>query len=208
MPNRFVFGNENGAASASASSGGGPTMMYEFKDTTAPLQDHPSRRGHARNRGGGSQGSHSSTYGGSGGGGDDDGTAGSLSYSVASSVTGESTDSSFAEIMRVLESSDNDNNASSKELSHHLKKQQLQQAQHQNITTEQSLSQHRFAFGGDEKSVAADSLAYSAKSSSVASENSLAYSIDAAETYMRSLAADGEASHLSHLQGSALVSAG
>lgn len=152
MPNQYTF--EETA----------PT--YEFKDATAPLTDH-----HRRNK----PRSHSrgNSYG---GGGDDDGT-GSLTYSAASSITGESTDSSFAGIMKVL-----DLQGDSKELASYLKKHVQR---------------------GDEKSCAADSLAYSTKS---ATSDSLAYSVDA-ESYMRSLAADGE-SHMSRLQGTSLLSAG
>lgn len=108
--------------------------------------------------------------------GDDDGT-GSLTYSATSSVTGESTDSSFGDIMKVLE-----NQGDSKELASFLKKH---------------------AHRGDEKSIAADSLAYSAKS---ATSDSLAYSADG-ESHVRSLATDG-GSLVSHLQGTALLSAG
>ena len=131
---------------------------YEFRDSTAPLSD----RRKSRSRG--------NSYG------DDDGT-GSLTYSATSSVTGESTDSSFAGIMKVLETQ-----GDSKELASYLKKHV-----------------HR----GDEKSIANDSLAYSTKS---ATSDSLAYSLDA-DSYMRSLATDG-GSLVSHLQGTALLSAG
>jgi hypothetical protein len=151
MPNQYYFDDA--------------VPTYEFRDVTAPLQDY-SRRG-----GGGKPRSRGNSYG------DDDGT-GSLTYSAASSITGESTDSSFAGIKKVLEL----HGETSKELASYVKKQ------------------HR---AGDE-SCTADSLAYSAKS---AASDSLAYSLDA-ESYMRSLAADGEASYRSRLQGTALLSTG
>lgn len=156
MSSKYSFGEASGPTYEFKDS-------YEFKDATAPLNDRRKPRG----RGGG--------YG--GGGGDDDGT-GSLTYSAASSITGESTDSSFGGILRVLDGQSDGN-----ELASYLKR-----------------NGHR----GDERSCAADSLAYSAKS---ATSDSLAYSADA-ESYMRLLAADCAASHASQLQGSALLSAG
>ena len=156
--------------------------MYEFKDTTAPLNDRSSKKkSRGRTSSFGSHKSHGSTT-------DDDGT-GSLSYSATSSVASES---SFANIMKVLEGHSGD----SKEIASYL------QRQNANAHHKRGLSN-----GGDEKSCAADSLAYSARS---ATSDSLAYS-EEAESYMRMLAADGESmvmSHVSLLQGTALVSNG
>jgi hypothetical protein len=159
--------------------------MYEFKDTTAPLNDRSSNKKKARGRTSsvGSNRSHGSTT-------DDDGT-GSLTYSATSSVASES---SFANIMKVLEGHSSD----SKEIASYLQRQNGGQRAHH---------KRGMSNGGDEKSCAADSLAYSARS---ATSDSLAYS-EEAESYMRMLAADGESmvmSHVSLLQGTALVSNG
>lgn len=103
---------------------------------------------------------------------------GSLTYSAASSTNsnmGESSDSSFAEIRKALEEQ-----GDSKELAAFLKRRGVR----------------------DERSVAADSLAYSTDAEShlrFGGEHSLAYSAD---SYARSLATDLQ----SHLQGSDLVS--
>lgn len=114
-----------------------PKQTYEFKDTTAPLE---SRKGRGRSS-------------------EDDGTAGSLSYSAASSMG--SNDSSFAEFRRVLE-------GDSKELASYLREYNTKK---------------------DEKSVTADSLAYST---------------DAETLHGRSYGTDAE----SRLQGASLVSGG
>jgi hypothetical protein len=135
---------------------------YTFEETAPTFRLNDRRKSRSRNSSSG----------------DEDGT-GSLTYSATSSVTAESTDSSFGDIMKVLETQ-----GDSKELASFLKKH----VQH-----------HR----GDEKSVAADSLAYSAKS---ATSDSLAYSADG-ESQLRSLATDG-GSLVSHLQGTALLSSG
>ena len=93
--------------------------------------------------------------------GDDTDGNGSLSYSAASSIqsTGESSDSSFADIMKVLDDS--------KDIAAFIKKNQPAAAR------------------TDEKSVAAESLAYSTD----------------AESHIRSLATDAE----SKLQGTDLI---
>jgi hypothetical protein len=158
--------------------------MYEFKDTTAPLNDRTSNKKKPRGRTGsfGSHRSHGSAT-------DDDGN-GSLTYSATSSVASES---SFANIMKVLEGHSGD----SKEIASYLQRQNGGQGHHK----------RGMSNGGDEKSCAADSLAYSARS---ATSDSLAYS-EEAESYMRMLAADGESmvmSHVSLLQGTALLSNG
>jgi hypothetical protein len=133
------------------------TTIYEFKDSSAPLGGNSEAR-KARGRSGD----------------DEDGaTAGSLSYSAATSHSSRSSsmasnDSSFAEFRRVLE-------GDSKELATFLKEHV-----------------RRGGGGGggrDEKSVAADSLAYST---------------DADTLHGRSYGTDAD----SHLQGSTLVSNG
>jgi hypothetical protein len=115
--------------------------------------------------------------------------SGSLTYSAASSINstaGESTDSSFADIMRVLDVQD------SKELAAVLHKER---ARHSNshfgsATSKHSqISRHPYHHG-DERSIAAHSIA----------AESLTYSTDA-ESHMRSLdmrslATDGEFSGL------------
>ena len=115
----------------------------------------------------------------------DDGN-GSLTYSASSSIRssgGESTDSSFAEIRRALEAQ---GGADSKELAAYLKR-----------------LHHNHGGRGDEKSLAADSLAYSTDADShlrfAGGGDSLAYSAD---SYARSLATDLE----SHLHGSDFAS--
>jgi hypothetical protein len=180
MPNKFSFQNDSGGAV----NGG---TMYEFKDSTAPLKDRSSRKKPQRHRTS-SFGSTKSSSSASAGGNDDDGT-GSLTYSAASSVTSES---SFANVMKVLEG----HSADSKEIASYI--------QRRGGSSNNSHHRRNTSNGGDEKSCAADSLAYSARS---ATSDSLAYS-EEAESYMRMLAADGESTHVSLLQGTALVSNG
>jgi hypothetical protein len=139
------------------------TTVYEFKDTTtAPL---------------GISTLSSAGYGGAearkarGRSEDEDGaTAGSLSYSAATSHSSSmaSTDSSFAEFRRVLDEGD------SKDLASFLK---------------EHVRGHNNHGGRDEKSITADSLAYST---------------DADTLHGRSYGTDAD----SHLQGSTLVSNG
>jgi hypothetical protein len=108
--------------------------------------------------------------------------SGSLTYSAASSINsnaGESTDSSFADIMRVLDVQD------SKELAAVLQKER---ARHVNSHfgkhgSQYHHGQHHFHHG-DERSIAAGSIAAD-------SMHSLTYSTDA-ESHWRSLATDGE----------------
>lgn len=105
---------------------------------------------------------------------------GSLTYSATSSINSkESTDSSFAEIRRILDAGGGDN---SKELAAYLKQRQ----------------QHQRDSG---VSVAGESLAYStdAESHLRFGGDSLAYSTD---SYTRSMATGAD----SHLQGSDFVS--
>lgn len=106
---------------------------------------------------------------------DDDGN-GSLTYSSAASsansATGESTDSSFADIMKVL-----DGQESSKDIALYLQqKEMVGRARH------------------DEKSVA-DSLAYSTDADTLMGR-SLAYSTDADTLLGRSLLTEGESHYL------------
>jgi hypothetical protein len=138
------------------------TTVYEFKDTTAPpgtgaLSSAGYGGAEARKARGRSE--------------DEDGaTAGSLSYSAATSHSSSmaSTDSSFAEFRRVLDEGD------SKDLASFLK---------------EHVRGHNHHGGRDEKSIAADSLAYST---------------DADTLHGRSYGTDAD----SHLQGSTLVSNG
>lgn len=117
--------------------------------------------------------------------------SGSLTYSAASSINsnaGESTDSSFADIMRVLDVQD------SKELAAVLQKER---ARHSNS--------HFGTARGDEQSIAAasaHSLTYSTGHSlTYSTGQSLTYSTDA-ESHMRSLATDAE----SGLHGTGILS--
>lgn len=112
--------------------------------------------------------------------------SGSLTYSAASSINsqaGESTDSSFADIMRVLDVQD------SKELVAVLQKER---ARHSNSHYGTNKHNNRYRGGGDERSIAAHSIA----------AESLTYSTDA-ESHMRSLATDAE---FSGLHGTGLLS--
>jgi hypothetical protein len=185
MPNKYTFDDDDNYTSNNA--------KYEFKDTSKPtLKDRLSLRG-KKSRRTNSFGSNKSTSSRSSAGtnNDDDGT-GSLTYSATSSVASES---SFNNIVKVLQQDGHD----SKEIAALLKQRGIGQHHHHH---------HRNINNGDEKSCAADSLTYSARS---ATSDSLAYS-EEAESYMRMLAADGEStahvSQLSLLQGTALLSNG
>jgi hypothetical protein len=182
MPNKYTFDDDDNYTSNNA--------KYEFKDTNKPtLKDRLTLRG-KKSRRSSSFGSSKSTSSRSslGTNNDDDGT-GSLTYSATSSVASES---SLNDVVKVLQQDGYD----SKEIAALLKNRGLGKHHHRNISN------------GDEKSCAADSLAYSARS---ATSDSLAYS-EEAESYMRLLAADGEStahvSQVSLLQGTALLSNG
>jgi hypothetical protein len=182
MPNQYTFDDDDVYASKNT--------KYEFKDSTKPtFKDRLSLRG-KKSRRTNSFGSNKSTSSRSSAGtnNDDDGT-GSLTYSAASSVASEA---SLNNIVKVLQQDGHD----SKEIAALLKSRGIGQHHHRNFSN------------GDEKSCAADSLAYSARS---ATSDSLAYS-EEAESYMRMLAADGEStahvSQVSLLQGTALLSNG
>jgi hypothetical protein len=149
------------------------TPTYELSSSGGKKKHH---RRHSSNN---SENHHN------GGGGDHDPTdgSGSLTYSAASSINsqaGESTDSSFADIMRVLDVQD------SKELAAVLQKER---ARHSNSHFgkhhhQQHHPHNNFHHGGDERSIAAYSIA-------AESAQSLTYSTDA-ESHMRSLATDAE----------------
>jgi hypothetical protein len=122
--------------------------------------------------------------------------AGSLTYSAASSINstaGESTDSSFADIMKVLDVQD------SKELAAVLHKERARHSNSHFGNKQKHPYHHHHHHHPDERSIAAqsiaaDSLAYSTEA------DSLAYSANA-ESFMRSLdmrslATDGEFSGL------------
>ena len=136
---------------------------HESSTKQSHRRGHHLHHHHHRRTSSASSDPNSSDHGG-GGSGDPLDCSGSLTYSAASSINsgcGESTDSSFADIMKVLEIQDGTNLAS-------------------------------FLRGGggsssrrDEKSVAAESLAYSTD----------------ADTYLRSLATDAD----SHLHGTDLL---
>lgn len=182
MPNKYTFDDDSNYTSN--------TAKYAFKETSKPtLKDRLSLRG-KKSRRTNSFGSNKSTSSRSslGTNNDDDGT-GSLTYSATSSVASES---SFNNIVKVLQQDGHD----SKEIAALLKNRGIVHHHHRNVSN------------GDEKSCAADSLAYSARS---ATSDSLAYS-EEAESYMRMLAADGEStahvSQVSLLQGTALLSNG
>jgi hypothetical protein len=118
--------------------------------------------------------------------------SGSLTYSAASSINsqaGESTDSSFADIMRVLDVQD------SKELAAVLQKERA--ARHYSNNSHHNFGSHNnkhsyHRHGGDERSIAAHSI----------TAESLTYSTDA-ESHMRSLATDAE---FSGLHGTGILS--
>lgn len=188
MPNQYTFSDDDdhylpNQATATANT------TYELKDSKAikpSLKDRLTLRG-KKSRRTSSFGSNKSTSSRSSNGtnnNDDDGT-GSLTYSATSSVASES--SFHNNIVRLLQQEGRD----SKEIAALLN---TQKAHHQS--------------NYDEKSCAADSLAFSARSNA---SDSLAYS-EEAESYMRMLAADGESTaHISQvsvslLQGTALLS--
>jgi hypothetical protein len=200
MPNQYTFEDDNNYVGGGGVGGSTPTTTtYEFKDTSTStvkkttLKDRLSLRGKKSRRTnsfGSNKSSSSRSTGGSVGNNDFDDGTGSLSYSATSSINSES---SFQEnIIKVLQQEGHD----SKEIAALLK-------------SRKNNHHHRnYSNGGDEKSCAADSLAYSARS---ATSDSLAYS-EEAESYMRMLAADGEStthiSQVSLLQGTALLSNG
>lgn len=108
--------------------------------------------------------------------------SGSLTYSAGSSVhsaTGESTDSSFGDIMKVL-----DGESSSVDIAAYL---QQKGYGHSSVR--------------DERSIAADSLAYSTDAESLlrydkSVADSLAYSTDAESNMLRSMATEGDSTAL------------
>lgn len=165
------------------------TPTYELSSSGGKKKHH---RRHSSN--------NSENHNGGGGGGGDhcdptDGS-GSLTYSAASSINsqaGESTDSSFADIMRVLDVQD------SKELAAVLQKERARHSnshfgKHHHHQYQHHPHPHNFHHGGDERSIAAHSIA-------AESAQSLTYSTDA-ESHMRSLATDAE----SGLHGTGILS--
>jgi hypothetical protein len=150
---------------------------YEFASAGSGNNNHsqPSKRKHHNHRRHHSNNSDSNNEG-------DDPTDGngSLTYSAASSINsaGESTDSSFADIMKVLDGQD------THELAAYLKHQAAKQHHNNNMNSHSGGTSNR---GGDERSVA----------------ESLAYSTDAESHWQRSV---GTATDASGLHGTDLLS--